>query len=87
MKALDAPKQLHSWNNEDILLWLSEIGFGAHSERFKVLNITGKALVELQHMRNVDPVGFYSFIQNDTMFSFHADEVLPFGFEMSKLAS
>jgi len=75
---------LQAWSKEDVLFWLDDIEFSLHKDRMKALNINGKALKELQYMRNVDPIGFHSLIRSDVMFSFHVNEALSFGFELAK---
>ena len=74
-----------SWDNSRVLQWLEEIGFGVYAEQLERLQINGKALLELKHIRNVDPLGFNSLLRNEDHFFFGYGDALSFGQEIAKL--
>ena len=69
------------WDNTHVMKWVQSIGFESYSSTFQSFDIDGKALLELKHMRNTDPVGFQSYIKCKDNFCFDFKSALVFGQE------
>ena len=77
--------QVESWSTAEVVNWLEDTGLESLTPAFDRFKIQGRGLLELKHMRNVDPSGFVAFVKSEENFSLQLNSALTLGYELSKL--